>query len=93
MSFAAPSDPRHANDAESFIERLLPNLYLINFALDKVLEREQSEPNNLKRFCPPADLPQLKLFAERAPHRFENFSEDFAVWVFFYGPLRGEEAG
>jgi mannose-6-phosphate isomerase-like protein (cupin superfamily) len=23
-------------------------------------------------------------------HRFENFSEDFAVWVFFYGPEGGE---
>jgi mannose-6-phosphate isomerase-like protein (cupin superfamily) len=24
------------------------------------------------------------------PHRFEDFSEDFAVWVFFYGPEGGE---
>lgn len=24
-------------------------------------------------------------------HRFENFSEDFAVWVFFYGPEGGEK--
>ena len=23
-------------------------------------------------------------------HRFEDFSEDFAVWVFFYGPEGGE---
>jgi len=23
-------------------------------------------------------------------HRFENFSEDFAAWVFFYGPEGGE---
>ncbi len=23
-------------------------------------------------------------------HRFENFSEDFAVWVMFYGPEGGE---
>ena len=23
-------------------------------------------------------------------HRFENFSNDFAVWVFFYGPDGGE---
>jgi mannose-6-phosphate isomerase-like protein (cupin superfamily) len=23
-------------------------------------------------------------------HRFEDFSEDFAVWVFFYGPDAGE---
>jgi len=25
-------------------------------------------------------------------HRFEQFSEDFAVWVFFYGPTGGEPA-
>lgn len=24
------------------------------------------------------------------PHRFEDFSNDFAVWVFFYGPEGGE---
>lgn len=24
------------------------------------------------------------------PHRFEAFSDDFAVWVFFYGPDGGE---
>lgn len=24
------------------------------------------------------------------PHRFEEFSEDFLVWVFFYGPEGGE---
>jgi mannose-6-phosphate isomerase-like protein (cupin superfamily) len=26
-------------------------------------------------------------------HRFEAFSSDFAVWVFFYGPRGGEAAG
>ncbi|MFO0811512.1 MAG: cupin domain-containing protein [Gemmataceae bacterium] len=26
------------------------------------------------------------------PHIFEHFSEDFAVWVFFYGPVGGEAA-
>ena len=25
-------------------------------------------------------------------HRFENFTDDFAVWVFFYGPEGGEAA-
>ena len=24
-------------------------------------------------------------------HRFENFSEDFSTWVFFYGPKGGEQ--
>lgn len=27
------------------------------------------------------------------PHRFEDFSEDFAVWVMFYGPEGGESIG
>ena len=26
-------------------------------------------------------------------HRFEDFSSDFAVWVFFYGPTGGERGG
>jgi len=26
-------------------------------------------------------------------HRFEDFSDDLAVWVFFYGPEGGEAAG
>jgi mannose-6-phosphate isomerase-like protein (cupin superfamily) len=31
------------------------------------------------------------LFAPaRVPHRFEDFSADFAVWVLFYGPEGGE---
>jgi mannose-6-phosphate isomerase-like protein (cupin superfamily) len=24
------------------------------------------------------------------PHRFEDFSDDFTVWVFFYGPVGGD---
>ena len=35
--------------------------------------------------------PHDVLFAAAAvEHRFENFTEDFAVWVFFYGPEGGE---
>lgn len=31
------------------------------------------------------------LFAKAGTrHRFENFSDDFAVWVMFYGPEDGE---
>jgi mannose-6-phosphate isomerase-like protein (cupin superfamily) len=26
------------------------------------------------------------------PHRFEEFTEDFVTWVFFYGPAGGEQA-
>lgn len=35
--------------------------------------------------------PQDILFAAAGTeHRFQNFSPDFAVWVFFYGPEGGE---
>ena len=29
--------------------------------------------------------------AASVAHRFENFSEDFATWVVFYGPPGGEK--
>ena len=36
-------------------------------------------------------VPGDVLFAPAgSEHRFENFSEDFAVWVIFYGPKGGE---
>jgi mannose-6-phosphate isomerase-like protein (cupin superfamily) len=41
-----------------------------------------------RRLFGPGDL----LFvAAGIPHRFEDFSADFAVWVMFYGPEGGEE--
>ena len=30
--------------------------------------------------------------AAGGPHRFEDFSDDFAAWVVFYGPSGGEAA-
>ncbi|MEO8164540.1 MAG: cupin domain-containing protein, partial [Betaproteobacteria bacterium] len=27
------------------------------------------------------------------PHRFEMFTDDFCVWVMFYGPEGGERPG
>ncbi len=30
--------------------------------------------------------------AAGAEHRFENFSDDFTTWVFFYGPDGGESS-
>lgn len=36
-------------------------------------------------------VPHDVLFAAAGvEHRFENFIDDFAVWVFFYGPEGGE---
>ena len=65
--FAEAENVRHSLDAEKFLERVLPNIFLTDFAFDKLLAREQVEVNNERRFWPPADLPQLKLLAELAP--------------------------
>jgi hypothetical protein len=62
----AAADPRHIMDAEAFLERCLPRLFLTDFRLDDVLARERNEANNATRFWPTADLPQLKLFGERS---------------------------
>jgi len=38
-------------------------------------------------------LPGDILFAPAGvEHRFENFSDDFATWVIFYGPEGGEKS-
>ena len=62
--FGFPSDPKHCRDTEAFLDRMLPNIFLSDFRLDAILRREQHETNNLKRFWPTADLPQLRLLAE-----------------------------
>lgn len=66
LEFARPDDRRHCIAAEQFLERLLPNIYLSDTSIDKLQTQEMEEPDNRKRFWPPADLPQLKLFSERA---------------------------
>jgi len=38
----------------------------------------------------PVSAPDVLFAAAGTEHRFENFSDDFAVWVFFYGPEGGE---
>ena len=35
-------------------------------------------------------LNDVLFVAAGVEHRFENFSDDFAAWVFFYGPEGGE---
>jgi mannose-6-phosphate isomerase-like protein (cupin superfamily) len=36
----------------------------------------------------PCAVGDVLFAAAHLPHRFEDFSEDFAVWVVFYGPQR-----
>jgi mannose-6-phosphate isomerase-like protein (cupin superfamily) len=38
----------------------------------------------------PCETNDVLFAAAGHEHRFENFTEDFAVWVFFYGPEGGE---
>ena len=38
----------------------------------------------------PAGPNDFLFAAANVPHRFENFTDDFAVWVLFYGPEGGE---
>jgi hypothetical protein len=70
----AASDPRHITDAESFLDRCLPNLFLTDFRLDEVMARERKEPSNATRFWPTANLAQLKLFAERSQAAGQAFT-------------------
>ena|SRR5688572_16524937 len=41
----------------------------------------------------PVQAGSFLFVAAGQPHRFEDFSADFAVWVFFYGPRGGELPG
>ena len=69
-------DPRHIIDAESFLERCLPHLFLTNLQLDEILARERNEVSNAARFWPTVDLPQLKLFGERSQATGGRFTMD-----------------
>jgi hypothetical protein len=66
VEFARAADARHCRDTEAFIERLLPNIFFTDLALDKLLEQERTQSDNQRRFWPTADLPTLKFFCERA---------------------------
>jgi hypothetical protein len=68
------SDPRHVIDAEAFLERCLPHLFLTDFRLDKLRAREMNEGTNATRFWPTADLAQLKVFGERAQAAGQEFT-------------------
>jgi mannose-6-phosphate isomerase-like protein (cupin superfamily) len=38
----------------------------------------------------PVEVGSFLFVAAGQLHRFEDFSDDFTVWVFFYGPVGGE---
>ena len=39
----------------------------------------------------PFEAGEVLFAAAGVPHRFEEFTTDFATWVFFYGPPGGEQ--
>lgn len=41
----------------------------------------------------PFEAGEMLFVPAGAEHRFEDFSKDFATWVFFYGPEGGETGG
>lgn len=59
-------------------------IYIIQSGTGFFVHGENREPFELGEalFVPAGDV-----------HRFEDFSDDFAAWVIFYGPAGGEQAG
>jgi mannose-6-phosphate isomerase-like protein (cupin superfamily) len=41
----------------------------------------------------PLEAGEVLFAAANVEHRFEDFTADFATWVFFYGPEGGERGG
>ena len=77
-------------DFGSFVEADLTNGKFSDFADARTLKNYNSFfVSRDWRQAQPGDL--LFVAADR-PHRFEDFTEDFAVWVMFYGPEGGEGA-
>jgi hypothetical protein len=62
--FSGPEDRRHCHDTEQFLQRVIPNIFFTDFDINKTLDREAKEANNVKRFWPSADLSSLKYLAE-----------------------------
>jgi len=62
--FSGAEDRRHCHDTEQFLDRVIPNIFFTDFAIDKTFNREAKETNNVKRFWPSADLFSLKKLAD-----------------------------
>lgn len=64
--FTGPIDPRNSEAAERFLERLMPNVYLTDFDLEKAKAFENQAKYAGERMWPSADLPMLKFVTERS---------------------------
>ena len=64
--FAGPSDPKHAEDAERFLDRLMPNIYLSDFNLEEALRRDDwALARDVRAFMPPYRW-ALKMLGDRS---------------------------
>jgi len=64
--FTSASDPRHTEAAEIFFDRLMPNVYLSDFDLEKAEVFESDPAHTGHRMWPSSDLPMLKFLAARS---------------------------
>lgn len=72
VEFTAATDPRHAQAAERFLDRLMPNVYLTDFSLEKAEAFEAQFVG--ERMWPSADLPMLKFLTERSIVKGHNLT-------------------
>ena len=87
--FAAPVDPRHCRQAEEFIDRVMPRIFLTDQRLDEILAQERAQPDNRVRFPPSSDTRQLRLLVQRcldagrplSIHGFIGLARDWAPQI------------
>lgn len=87
--FAAPEDPRHYRQAEDFIDRVMPRIFLTDQRLDEVLAEERGLPDNRIRLPPSSDNRQLQLLVQRCVdngrplsiHGFIGLAHDWAPQI------------
>lgn len=72
--FTSASDPRHAEAAEMFLDRLMPHVYLTDFNLEKAQEFESDPGNTGHLMWPSSDLGMLKFLAKRSIQDYQALS-------------------
>lgn len=55
----------------------------------RIIQRDR-QVASVKHGCSVVGAREISFRALSTEHRFENFSDDLAVWVMFYGPEGGE---
>jgi hypothetical protein len=72
--FAAPADPRHCREAEDFIDRIMPRVFLTDLRPDETIRQEEGQRDNRVRFPPSSDEPQLRLLVRRCVEENRDLS-------------------